>query len=132
MHKISVVIVDDHELVRQGLKGLINAEPNLSVAGEAATGAEALECVGQIGPGILLLDLELPDMTGFDVLRELASRPIGMIVLICSSFPASQFASRAIEAGAAGYVCKTAGGMAVLAALRTLAEENFARDDRPH
>ena len=132
MRKIPVVVVDDHELVRQGLKGLINAEPNLSVAGEAATGAEALECVEQMGPGIVVLDLELPDMTGFDVLRELSSRPIRLSVLVCSSFPASQFASRAIEAGAAGYICKTAGGMEVLAALRALAEENFARDDGPH
>jgi len=72
------------------------------------------------------------DLARRRTVRELASRPIRLIVLICSSFPASQFASRAIEAGAAGYICKTAGGKAVLAALRTLAEENFTGDDGPH
>jgi DNA-binding NarL/FixJ family response regulator len=126
MRKIPVVVVDDQELVRQGLKGLINGQPDLSVAGEATTGAEALECVGRMGSGIVILDLELPDMTGFDVLRQLSSHSTGLPVLVCSSFPASQFASRAIEAGAAGYICKTAGGLAVLAAVRTLAKERFA------
>jgi len=126
--KIPVVVVDDRELVRQGLKGLINAEPDLSVAGEAATGAEALECIRHIGTGIVVLDIELPDISGLEVLRQLSSRPQKVRVLVCSSFPESQFASRAMAAGAAGYVCKSAGGLAVVAALRKLAVENFAGD----
>jgi CheY-like chemotaxis protein len=119
--KTAVVIVDDHEIVRQGLKGLIDAQPDLAVVGEAATGAGALQCVDLAPPEVLVLDLELPDISGLDVLKRVARKHPRTRVLVFSSCPAERFAAAALAAGAAAYVCKSAGVAPFLAALRDIA-----------
>lgn len=118
VNKTAVIIVDDHEIVRRGLKGLIDAQPNLSVVGEAETGAAALQCVDLTPPEILVLDLELPDISGFDVLQRVTQSHPRVRILVFSSFPADLFAAAVLAAGATAYVCKSAGVAAILEALR--------------
>ena len=120
MNKTAVVIVDDHEIVRRGLKGLIDSQPNLSVVGEAETGAGALQCVELTPPEVLVLDLELPDISGFDVLQRVSQHHPRVRILVFSSFPADLFAAAVLAAGAAAYVCKSAGAAAILEALRLI------------
>lgn len=123
VNKTPVVIVDDHESVRQGLKGLIDAQPDLAVVGEAETGAGALLCMGLSPPAVLILDLELPDISGVEVLRRALQMAPGLRVLVFSSCPADSFAAPLLQAGAAGYVSKSAGGAAILEALRRIVLE---------
>jgi len=118
LDRTAVVIVDDHEIVRQGLKSLIDAVPGLAVIGEADTGATALQCIGRAAPDVMVLDLELPDMSGLDVLRRVRKAFPHVRVLVCSSCPADSFSAPTLRAGASAYVCKSAGTSAFLDALR--------------
>ena len=131
VNKIPVVIVDDHESVRHGLKGLVDAQPDLAVVGEAETGADALRCMGLSHPAVLILDLELPDISGVEVLRRALRMAPGLRVLVFSSCPAESFAAPLLQAGAAGYVSKSAGGAAILEALRRIVLEMQGAVARP-
>jgi DNA-binding NarL/FixJ family response regulator len=125
VNKTAVVIVDDHEFVRQGLRGLIDAQPDLAVVGEAETGAGALQCLerrlDRPPPDVMVLDLELPDISGFEVLQRVMRNFPRMRVLVFSSCPADRFAAAVLKAGAAAYVCKSASAAAFLHALRLIA-----------
>ncbi len=112
------MIVDDHEIVRHGLKNLIDAEPGLAVIGEADSGASALQCVGRGAPDVMVLDLDLPDMSGLDVLRRVLKAYPHVRVLVFSSYPADGFSAPTLRAGASAYVCKSSGTAAILDALR--------------
>jgi len=121
VNKIPVVIVDDHAIVRYGLRGLIDSQPDLAVVGEAETGAGALRCVDMEPAAVLILDLELPDISGIEILWRVSQTYPRVRVLVFSSYPADRFAAAILEAGAAAYVCKSAGGVAILEALRLIA-----------
>ena len=131
VNKTPVVIVDDHESVRQGLKSLIDAQPDLAVVGEAETGAGALRCMGVTPRAVLILDLDLPDISGVEVLRRVLRMSPGLRVLVFSSCPADSFAAPMLQAGAAGYVSKSASAAAILEALRRVALEIRGAVSRP-
>ena len=120
MDRFPVIVVDDHCVVRKGLTALIEAEPDLTVVAEAATGTAALACVAGAPASIVILDLDLPDMTGLEVLRYLTAHHPQSRVLIFSSFPASAFSSKAFEAGAAGYLSKQSRIASVVPTLRAM------------
>ena len=120
MNQFPVIVVDDHCVVREGLAGLIASEPNLAVVGKAGTGAEALACFALTPEGIVILDLDLPDMTGFEVLEQVTTRYPKLRVLVFSSFPSEVFSSRALSAGAAGYLSKQSNPASVVPALRAM------------
>ena len=103
---IRIVIVDDHAIVRQGLRALLEAEDDMVVTGEAGSVEEAIRRVGLDEPDLVLMDLQLPDGTGVDACREIMSRWPGTTVLILTSFADDQALYSAIMAGAAGYVLK--------------------------
>ena len=103
---IRVVIVDDHAIVRQGLRALLEAEDDIDVTGEAGSVEEAIRRVGLDEPDLVLMDLQLPDGTGVDACRESLSRWPDTTVLILTSFADDQALYSAIMAGAAGYVLK--------------------------
>ena len=103
---IRVVIVDDHAIVRQGLRALLEAEDDIEVTGEAGSVEEAIRRVGLDEPDLVLMDLQLPDGTGVDACREILSRWPDTTVLILTSFADDQALYSAIMAGAAGYVLK--------------------------
>lgn len=103
---IRIVIVDDHRVLREGLRTLLAREPNFEVVGEAGDGCSAVECVRQSSPDLVLMDLNLPDVTGIVCTqRILAERP-GTKVLVLSGDPDLSRVPEALQAGAAGYVLK--------------------------
>jgi two-component system, NarL family, response regulator DevR len=105
MTAVRVFIVDDHEVVRDGLRGFLQAEADIEVVGEAATVAEAMAAIPVLRPDVTLLDLNLPDGNGVEVCRDLAGDP-DLRFLVLSSVAEDEALLAAILAGAAGYVMK--------------------------
>ncbi len=103
---IRVLIVDDHGMVRFGLRGYIESVPNLQVVGEAASGEQALQLMASVGVDIVLMDLVLPGISGADATREIAKRYPSVRVIILTSFLDDAHILPAIRAGAAGYLLK--------------------------
>jgi two-component system response regulator NreC len=102
-----ILLVDDHRLFREGIRQILQQRPEFLVIGEAASGAEALECAASQTPDLVLLDIHLPDRNGLDISRELLARSPQMRVLVLSSDPAGDVVTEALETGASGYVLKT-------------------------
>jgi DNA-binding NarL/FixJ family response regulator len=118
---IRVLIVDDHELLRAGMRSRLEREPDVSVVGDAATADQALERTRALHPDVLLLDLLLPRTSGYEVLPELVRQSPGTRVLVVSSQAAPSWVRRALSAGAAGYLPKRASDRDLLTAIRQIA-----------
>jgi two-component system invasion response regulator UvrY len=108
MPSTRVAVADDHELVRIGLKQIIEAQSDFAWVGDAATGREALEMLRNKPCDVLLLDLSLPDMSGLDVLRRIKSHHDNVATLVLSAYPEKQYGLNVLRAGASGFVSKTA------------------------
>ncbi|MEU6162590.1 response regulator transcription factor [Streptomyces tanashiensis] len=116
-----VFLVDDHEVVRRGLRDLIDDEPDMEVVGEASTADEALARGPALRPDVAVLDVRLPDGDGITVCRELRSRMPDLACLMLTSFDDEDALIDAIMAGAAGYVLKQIKGSDLVSAVRTVA-----------
>ncbi|MEU6977853.1 MULTISPECIES: response regulator transcription factor [unclassified Streptomyces] len=116
-----VFLVDDHEVVRRGLRDLIDDEPDMEVVGEAASAEQALARGPALRPDVAVLDVRLPDGDGISVCRELRSRMPDVACLMLTSFDDEDALLDAIMAGAAGYVLKQIKGSDLVAAVRTVA-----------
>jgi len=103
---IKVLIADDHPIVRQGLRQILTGTADMVVAGEAVNGQEALEQVRAGGWDVLVLDITLPDRSGFDILKEVKREQPNLPVLMLSIHAEEQFAVRLLKAGASGYLTK--------------------------
>src|SRR5215469_10666464 len=119
--KISVFLLDDHEIVRRGVRELLEAEPDLTVIGEAGTAASALARIPALKPDVAVLDVRLPDGDGVMVCRELRSMMPELACLMLTSFGDDEALFDAIMAGAAGYVLKQIRGTDLVGAIRTIA-----------
>ena len=128
--RISVFLLDDHEVVRRGLRNLLTAEPGIDVIGEAGTVASALARVTALRPDVAVLDVRLPDGDGVSACREIRSRLPGTACLMLTSYGDEQALLGAIMAGAAGYVMKQACGAELVSAVRTVAAGESILD--PH
>jgi DNA-binding NarL/FixJ family response regulator len=113
-----IVIADDHELIREGIKKIIRSSRDLHIVGEAAGFAELLELVGRVEPDLVILDLSLPHYEGLSALVELKTRFPKLRVLILSMFPEEQHAVSALRSGAAGYVTKAMAAEELILAIR--------------
>jgi two-component system response regulator DevR len=118
---ISVFLLDDHEVVRRGVKDLLEAEPDITVVGEGSTAAEALARVPALRPDVAVLDVRLPDGDGVSVCRDLRSKLPTLGCLMLTSFADDDALYDAILAGAAGYVLKQIKGNDLIDAVRTIA-----------
>ncbi|MDH6544756.1 response regulator transcription factor [Streptomyces sp. SPB4] len=118
---VRVFLLDDHEVVRRGLRDLLDAEPDIAVVGEAGTAEQALTRGPAVRPDVAVLDVRLPDGDGISVCRELRSRMPGLACLMLTSFDDEDALLDAIMAGAAGYVLKQIKGSDLVAAVRTVA-----------
>ncbi len=103
---IKVLIADDHPIVRQGLRQILSGIPDMAVAGEAVNGQEALAQVHAGGWDVLVLDITMPDRSGFDILKEVKYEQPHLPVLVLSIHAEEQFAVRLLKAGASGYLTK--------------------------
>lgn len=103
---INVLIADDHPIVRRGLRQILSDIPDMAVAGEAVNGQEALDQVRAGGWDVLVLDITMPDRSGFDILKDLKYEQPDLPVLVLSIHAEEQFAVRVLKAGASGYLTK--------------------------
>jgi DNA-binding NarL/FixJ family response regulator len=118
---VSVFLLDDHEIVRRGLKDLLEAGGEFEIVGEAGTAAQALARVPALRPRVAVLDVRLPDGDGVSVCRELRSRMPELSCLMLTSFADDEALFDAIMAGASGYLLKQVVGTDLLGAVRTVA-----------
>jgi len=115
-----ILIADDHQLIREGLRAILREEADLRVIGEATNGPEALEMTALMKVDLLILDISLPGMNGLEVLKELKKRKIKTPVLFLTMHPERRYALRAFRAGAAGYLTKNDASTNLVKAIRTI------------
>jgi DNA-binding NarL/FixJ family response regulator len=115
-----VLVADDHPVVREGLVAMLRTQPDFDIVGEAATGREVLDLVARRDPDVLLLDLEMPDVDGVSVLRQLRERSSRVRAIVFTVFDTDDRIIAAVEAGAAGYLLKGAPRSEIFAAVRVV------------
>ena len=130
MKKIRILIVDDHEVVRLGLRALIESDPDMVVVAETGKADKVLESVERNEPDILLLDIKLPGRSGLEVCREIHHRFPDTKVIILTSYIQADLVSEAIRAGACGYVVKEVGSDKLLESIRTVNSGETALDSK--
>jgi DNA-binding NarL/FixJ family response regulator len=119
---IRLLLVDDHEVVRVGLRTLLSRQPGIEIVGEASTAADALRTAQSATPNVVLLDVRLPDSSGFDVCRRIQDLPGDIRVLILTSYADNRIVMDAIQAGADGYLLKEIDSEGLLDAIRRVAQ----------
>jgi two-component system, NarL family, response regulator DevR len=128
---IRLVLVDDHELVRHGLRALLEAEPDFEVVGEAATAAEAVRRIGFDEPDVVVLDLDLPDGSGIEVCSQIQTLSPNSRVLILTAFADEGALQACRRAGARGFVLKRVHDFDLVAVIRRVAAGGLAFDHAP-
>jgi DNA-binding NarL/FixJ family response regulator len=106
MKKIKLMIVDDHEVVREGLKKLLEAYPEIEVVGTVENGKECLEQLGQVSPDVVLMDISMPGLSGIETTRIACEKMPSIKVIMLTIYDDDQHVLKAVEAGASGYVLK--------------------------
>ncbi|MEU6628085.1 response regulator transcription factor [Streptomyces parvus] len=119
---VTLVVVDDHPVVRDGLRGMFTAAPGFDVLGEAANGVDALAVVGELDPDVVLMDLRMPGGGGVAAIAELTRRGARSKVLVLTTYDTDSDTLPAIEAGATGYLLKDAPREELFAAVRAAAD----------
>ena len=130
---VRIVLVDDHAILRQGLRPLLEREPDLQVVGEASSATEALAVVERCRPAIVLLDIKLSpasDHEGLDLCAQLTKRHPALRVLVLSTFVDDALVVSAIEHGACGYVVKDVDALELVRSIRLVARSGSAFDSR--
>ncbi|MDQ0833519.1 DNA-binding NarL/FixJ family response regulator [Streptomyces achromogenes] len=120
--RVSLLIVDDHPVVRDGLRGMFESAPGFTVLGEAANGVEAVAKAGELDPDVILMDLRMPGGGGVDAIRELARGGARAKVLVLTTYDTDSDTLPAIEAGATGYLLKDAPRDELFTAVRAAAQ----------
>jgi two-component system, NarL family, response regulator DevR len=127
---ISVFLLDDHEIVRRGVRDLLETDPGIRVIGEASTASSALARIPALRPDVAILDVRLPDGDGVTVCREIRSRMPEVACLMLTSFSDDEALFDAIMAGAAGYMLKQIRGTDLISAVRTVASGQSMLDPK--
>ena len=120
-YPIRIALVDDHSLVRDGIRALLGVRPSFNVVGEAENGAQALDLCGRVSPDILLVDIGLKDMNGLELTRLLRIQYPDIKILILSMYDNHEYIATSIRAGASGYVLKNAPSKEIIAAIEAIA-----------
>ncbi len=130
MKRIRLLLVDDHQVVRLGLRALLDSEPDLEVVAEGSNAAEAIQRCRQLQPDVVLMDIRLPDRTGIEACREIRRHCPGVQVLMLTSYGDDELVREAIAAGAAGYVLKQVSTDELLRAVRAVAQGDAVLDPK--
>jgi DNA-binding NarL/FixJ family response regulator len=117
-----ILIVDDHALLREGLKELLSSEPDLEPCGEAAGETEAMELVRSTAPDLVIIDMTLEQGNGLDLIKRIKAHDASIRMIVCSMHDDSLYAERALRAGASGYVNKQAPAPTILKAIAEVRE----------
>src|SRR5215203_5659974 len=118
----TLVIVDDHPLFRAAIRQMLGQWPDLEVVGEASDGCESLELCRRLHPELVLMDLSMPNMDGFEATREIKQESPSTIVLALTAFEEPEYLLKALRAGASGYVLKQMGSQQIVGAIRRVLE----------
>jgi two-component system response regulator NreC len=121
MEKIRVLIADDHQLMRYGVRGVVEMLPGWEVCGEAATGREAVEMTGRLNPQIVVMDMTMPELNGLEATRQIKKIAPATEILMFTGLETEELIRQVFEAGARSYILKTDGREHLEAALRSLA-----------
>jgi two-component system response regulator DevR len=130
MDRIRLLIVDDHEVVRLGLRTLLSDEPDLEIVAEAGSAEQALVQVANHRPDVVILDIQLPGRSGLEACRDIRKQFPDTQVVILTSHGGESFAEQALRAGAAGYVLKQIGNDELVRAIRAVKRGEMALDPR--
>jgi len=117
LQRVKVLIVDDHAIVREGLKAVLQIDPRLEVVGEASNGKHAIQLTRSLKPDVVLIDLIMPVMDGIEATRQIATQCPLSKLLVLSSYPEKDLVERAVAAGATGYLLKHSASGEVLRAI---------------
>jgi DNA-binding NarL/FixJ family response regulator len=115
-----ILLADDHELVRRGLRTLLESQPGWEVCGEASDGRAAVEMTRRLQPDIVVMDVSMPELNGFEATRQILAKQPGVEVLALSMHESQQMVNELLEAGARGYVLKSDAGSDLVAAVEAL------------
>lgn len=119
---IRVLLVDDHALLRAGFRTILDTQPDITVVGEAASGAEAVAQASALRPDVITMDVQMPDMDGIEATRRIVADPaIEAAIAIVTTFDRDDYLYQALDAGASGFLLKNAGAEDLIAAVRALA-----------
>jgi len=120
MTKINVVLADDHTVVRQGLRALLDAEPDINVVGEADSGRQAVQLATTLHPDVVVMDIAMPLLNGLESTRQISKQVPSSRVLILSSYSDDEYVHQSTEAGAAGYLLKQSAATDLVNAIREI------------
>ncbi|WP_424360179.1 response regulator [Methylocystis parvus] len=129
MTAVSILLVDDHPIVREGYRRLLERQPGFQVVGEADTAAAAYRAYRDVGPDIVIMDLSLPGAGGLEAIRHIRQWDKGARILVFTMYSGSTFALKAFEAGASGYVTKSSDAAALIKAVGIVARGSRALSD---
>jgi DNA-binding NarL/FixJ family response regulator len=121
MKPITVLLVEDHAIVREGLRSLLELAGDMAIVGEAATGRQAVNLVQTLRPAVVVMDIAMPDLNGFEAVRQILAAVPGTRVLVLSAYSDDAYVSRMNALGVAGYVVKQNSGQVLVRALREIA-----------
>lgn len=119
MQRIRVLVADDHTIMRDGICALLALASDIEVVGEAATGKEALEKVKELAPDVVLMDVAMPIMSGLEATRRMRKESPGTKVLVLTQYSDREYVLPILEAGACGFICKTAPSSEIAAGIRS-------------
>ena len=119
-NKLSIVLADDHTILREGLRALLTADASFEILGEARDGREAVRCVEKLGPDLLLIDLSMPRMSGMDAIREIKKRYPETKIIALTVHKTEEYLLTTLQAGADGYVLKDATHAELITAIKNV------------
>ena len=128
--KLTVLLVDDHALVRKGFRRMLEDDPAISVVGEASAGAEAVRLALQLRPKVVVMDCALPDISGIEAMRRIRAKMRDAVVLMLSMHSEDTLVRQALEAGARGYILKNAMELDLVNAIKRVAEGQLVLDSQ--
>ncbi|HCA43076.1 MAG TPA: DNA-binding response regulator [Bacteroidetes bacterium] len=121
---IKILLVDDHQMIREGVKKILKSEPDIKILGEAKNGVEAIDFVSKNEIDLVVLDITLPGQSGIDIMKSLLKIKSKIKILIFSMHPEDRFAVRALKSGAHGYLTKDSGAEQLVNAIRKIINGN--------
>ena len=117
---ITVFLADDHAVVRDGLRSLLEAQPDITVVGDAADGRQTLKLIEQLHPDVAIMDIAMPELNGIEAAGKIRTNYPSTQIIILSIYSTEEHISRALQAGARGYVLKESAGIEVVNAVRSV------------